>query len=218
MQPIRVQFKKEGRAKYISHLDLNRVMQRALRRAKIPVWITQGFNPHPYIVFAMPLSLFYESDCEIMDARLDGDMPLDEVKESLAAQMPQGIVITEVSSPELKLTEVSFATYHISFEFEGKSKEELDWMLKELLLRDDIIIEKSTKHRILSIDIKQYFDEADIKVIDGFIEMVSTLPAGSKENLNPVCFSVAFEKYGYKPEFENVRRIKILTEDKKEFE
>ena len=56
MQPIRIFFKKEGRAKYISHLDLNRVMQRALRRACIPVWRTRGFNPHPYIAFGLPLS------------------------------------------------------------------------------------------------------------------------------------------------------------------
>ena len=70
MPNLRVFYEKTGRAKYISHLDINRCMQRALRRAEIPVWYTEGFNPHPYTTFALPLSLGYESLCETMDLRI----------------------------------------------------------------------------------------------------------------------------------------------------
>ena len=52
---IRIKFKKTGRLKYISHLDLCRTMQPAMIRAKIPLWYTEGFNPHPKMVFAQPL-------------------------------------------------------------------------------------------------------------------------------------------------------------------
>ena len=58
---VRLVFSKTGRARYISHLDLNRTMARVLRRAGIPLWYTEGFNKHPYITFAAPLSLGCES-------------------------------------------------------------------------------------------------------------------------------------------------------------
>ena len=64
MHTIRVWFAKRDEACYISHLDLQRVVQRALKLARVPVWYTQGFNPHIYLTFAMPLPLgvFSEAD------------------------------------------------------------------------------------------------------------------------------------------------------------
>ena len=70
MKEIRIRFKKTGRAKFISHLDLTRTMIRAVRRAGIPVWYTEGFNRHPYVTFAAPLSLGFEGLNECMDTRL----------------------------------------------------------------------------------------------------------------------------------------------------
>lgn len=217
MHWIRIRFKKIGRAKYISHLDLNRVMQRAFRRAHIPIWITQGFNPHPYVVFAMPLSLFYESDCEMMDVKLDGKMPFEEVKERLSAQMPEGIEIESVTEPCNKFTDICFAAYSISLEFAGKAKEELVRMLSDVLSNDTIIVEKSSKRHTVELDIKRYFCNADISVMDGVIDIKATLPAGPAENLNPSCFVSAFEKYAEKPDLENIRRIQIFTADMKVF-
>ena len=53
---IRVFYHKTSRAKYISHLDIMRCMQRAVVRAGLPVWYTEGFNPHIYLTFSLPLS------------------------------------------------------------------------------------------------------------------------------------------------------------------
>jgi radical SAM-linked protein len=58
---------KKGRAKYTSHLDMQRCMMRAVRRARIELWYTEGFNPHPYVTFALPLPLGVESDGEPVD-------------------------------------------------------------------------------------------------------------------------------------------------------
>ena len=76
---IRLVFSKTGKARYISHLDLNRAMIRAVRRARLPVWYTEGFNRHPYVTFAAPLSLGYEGMHETMDLRLEGEMPMGEL-------------------------------------------------------------------------------------------------------------------------------------------
>ena len=67
MQNVRVFFEKTGMTKYISHLDLMRCMTRAIKRAAIPAWYTEGFNPHLFITFALPLTLGVESLCESMD-------------------------------------------------------------------------------------------------------------------------------------------------------
>jgi radical SAM-linked protein len=217
MLAIRVQFKKEGRAKYISHLDLNRCMQRALRRASIPVWQTQGFNPHPYIVFAMPLSIFYESDCEIMDARLDGEMTFDAVKGSLADQMPEGIVINAVTLPQMKLADIGFAAYSVTLDFDSKAREELDSIVAGILARGEVIIEKSTKRSTIDINVKQYFESAKIQTFDGGIDIRVVLPAGSQENLNPSCIVAAVEKYGVAPDFERIRRLQIFNKDMQAF-
>lgn len=218
MHAIRLRFKKEGRAKFISHLDLNRVMQRALRRANIPIWRTQGFNPHQYIVFALPLSLFYESDCEFMDAKLDEEMPLSEIKERLTAQMPEGIVILQVAEPKLKFTEIGFALYLVELDFNGVGQSELKKMYSELLNQEDIMVEKSTKRNTFDINIKEYFTSAKTEISDGQIKITTALPAGTQNNLNASCIAAAFEKYAKKPDFESIRRLQVYTNDMNLFE
>ena len=79
MREVRLRFSKTGRLKYISHLDINRAMSRALKRAGIPLWYTEGFNPHPYMSFSLPLSLGVESLCESVDLRIIGEITNKEI-------------------------------------------------------------------------------------------------------------------------------------------
>ena len=105
MLRLRATFKKTGRAKYISHLDLNRCMLRIFRRSKLPVWYTEGFNPHPYYSFALALSLGFESDCEIMDFNItDDNMPLSVIKDRLNEVMPEGMGIVDIVPQKNKIT------------------------------------------------------------------------------------------------------------------
>ena len=66
-------------------------MSRALKRAQIPLWYTEGFNPHPYMSFSLPLSLGVESLCESVDLRIIGDITNDEIKYRLNNVLPQDI-------------------------------------------------------------------------------------------------------------------------------
>lgn len=217
MLAIRVRFKKEGRARYISHLDLNRVMQRALRRASIPIWRTQGFNPHPYLVFALPLSLFYESDCECMDARLDADMPFEEVRARLNAQMPDGITVTSVAPPRMKLTEIAYASYLTELDFGGLPAETLQQAVDALLQREELSVEKKTKRGSYPIDVLPYLKNGTVEVREGTVAVTAVLPAGTAQNLNPSCFAQAFEQYAFAPRFEQVRRLEIFNTDMEPF-
>ena len=82
---IRIVFRKTGYLRYISHLDLQRTMQRALTRAQIPLWYTEGFNPHPYLCFASPLPVGVNSVTEMFDIKPDAEnrMAVEEIKERL---------------------------------------------------------------------------------------------------------------------------------------
>ena len=80
MKDYRIAFEKRGRVRYISHLDLNRCMLRAVRRSGLPAWYTEGFHPHMYLMFPLALSLGTESICEVMDIRLTEEVPAEEIR------------------------------------------------------------------------------------------------------------------------------------------
>ena len=122
MRDVRLWIKKEGRAKYISHLDLNRVLTRAVKCARINLWYTEGFNPHPYLNFLTPLSLGQESDGEPLDIRILDDIEYSEIANKLNSVLPEGISIKSVTDCKDKCADISFAEYDIVLDFEDSEK------------------------------------------------------------------------------------------------
>ena len=95
----RLLFSKTGRAKYISHLDLMRTFQRAFTRAGIEIKHTQGFHKHPFVSIALPLSVGYSSQCEILEFGLVGGATAEEVPQRLTAAMPEASSSTSATPP-----------------------------------------------------------------------------------------------------------------------
>ncbi len=113
-QTIRVKFSKNGRLIYISHLDLCRTMRTILKRAKLPVKYTEGFNPHLKMTFALPLSLGVSSDCEFMDLVLCEPMSCEEASVRLHRAFPLGLSVEALYEPQTKLTDAAYAAYEIT--------------------------------------------------------------------------------------------------------
>ena len=90
----RIRFEKTGRAVWMSHLDLMRLMQRAFRRAGVLLHHSQGFTPHAYVSMLLPLSVGMESVCELMEYELDGELAV--TPEALNAVLPEGVRVLEV--------------------------------------------------------------------------------------------------------------------------
>ena len=90
---VAVEFCKKGDMRFISHLDLLRLFQRAMRRAHIPIFLTQGFNPHPKMSFRRAIKLGVESDAEEALFYVTGDMAPAEFMQKLNAELPEGIRI-----------------------------------------------------------------------------------------------------------------------------
>ena len=183
MNNIRVFFEKKGRAVYISHLDLYRVFQRAVKRCKLPVWETQGFNPHVYITFALPLALGVEGVCESLDTKLTEDLSFEEIKERLNSALPNDIRVLRVGEQVYKPTEIEKSEYEINIDCDFS-------LLSEFVGQEHIITEKKTKKGISEIDLKPYVEILEFS--EGFIRM--RLPSGTEFNINANLVFDAFEK------------------------
>lgn len=90
-------FSKKGIIRFISHLDLMRLLMRAMRRANFPLRLTQGFNPHPKLSLKRALKLGVESDSEEAGILLNEEITAPDFKERLQKQLPDGIVIKSVN-------------------------------------------------------------------------------------------------------------------------
>ena len=113
MKSVRIWYRKEGAAKYMSHLDLVRVMGRVFHRAGIPLWYTEGFNPHPFMTFALPLSLGTVGLRETMDIKLEDEISREAILEKMNPCMPDGITVFDVTDPVMKTGAIDFGQYRI---------------------------------------------------------------------------------------------------------
>ena len=186
MKTVRIRFSKTGRATYISHLDLSRVMQRALRRAAVPLWYTEGFNRHPYVTFAAPLSLGFEGLRETMDFRLVEEMDYGELTRRLDEAVPEGIHVLSAADPVMKPGQIARARYRLSVEG-GLG------LLAEFLALPEIPAEKRTKKGGMKIiDLKPALLETAVEEQEGQTALELLLPCGG-ETVNP---SLVWTAYG----------------------
>ena len=188
MKNVRVFYNKIGDVKYISHLDMNRVFTRIVRRSGIPIWYTVGFNPHPKMNFALPLSLGFESTSEIVDLRIDDDnYSCEEVAKRLADVMPAGLEVKYAADPVMKVGDIGFARFELSVDKLPN--------LDDYFNQEQIITMKRTKSGTKPTDIKPM-------IKDHFIEndkLILILSAGAI-NLNPNLVISTAEEY-YNTEF-----------------
>ena len=220
MREVRLRFSKTGQAKYISHLDTNRVFSRAFARAKINLWYTQGFNPRPYMSFSLPLSLGVESYCENVDIRIIDDLTDDEIKIRVNDALPLGIRIVDVYDDFMDCHDIAYSDYVYKFEF--KDNELALEKIKAVLGSDTIMAQKKAKQgkrRILKeTDIKQFIEKYNISIRNDNIVLNIRLLAGPDKNLNPtLLFDTIIRLIDMDYEWKSIGRINLLTKDFKEY-
>lgn len=219
MPNLRVFYEKTGRAKYISHLDINRCMQRALRRAEIPVWYTEGFNPHPYTTFALPLSLGYESLCETMDLRITHMMDCEEVTQRLNRTLPEGLTVRKTALQKFKPEKIKQASYQIRLKFEGCPPESALQHLVEFDKSSSILVMKRTKKGMKEIDLRPDVSLCSPCVENGFLKLELFCAAGIEKNINPTLYLDAFTQASdLEIQAVHVLRTAVLMENGQPFE
>lgn len=218
MYEVRLWLSKQGRIKFVSHLDMFRLMQRAVRRAEIPLWYTEGFNPHPYISFLLALSLGVEGKREPVDIRIVGEMTPGEIKERLNAAFPEGLKVEEVTYPFHKPAEIAFGEYAVILDKNEISAEEL----KAALDCGELVTEKSGKsggRKVLkTVNVSEHIKKYTLTEDENSLSLSVILPAGSTFNLNPLqLLDAVGKRLGRVVTPDSTVRNRLLTEDLSEF-
>jgi len=141
-QRLRLTFAKGEEIKYISHLDLMRLWERALRRARVPLAYSRGFNPRPQISIAAPLPVGFTSRGEVMDVVLERRISPYNFARCLAPQLLPGLELLSVEEvypqlPSLQ-SQVRSAEYRVTVAWDGL-QEEMEEKLRELLSAEQLL-------------------------------------------------------------------------------
>lgn len=211
MKSVRIFYTKTGRMKFVSHLDMNRLMSRIIMRADLPVWYTEGFNRRIYINYAVPLSLGFEGLYEIMDIRLtEEDYPFDELLSRLNGVSVPGLVFTRAADPVLPTKEIAFAAYRLQFD-----SADCLTRLSDFLKSESIITQKRDKRGgTKAVDIAPMLKGFEIS--GNTVTLITA--AGNNASLNPsLVISTFFEQAGLSPVFFSTERFMLYDAKMREF-
>ena len=173
---VRVTFAKQGALRYTGQIDLHKLWERAARRAELPLAYSQGFHPQPKINIAAALPLGFSSRCEVMDMKLEKEIPLEGLKEKLQETLPTGIQVLHVESaddraPALQ-TQVTAAEYDVTLT-EPVDGSELKRKVDSVLESDSLIRERRGK----KYDLRPLVEDLKILESDGLPSVQAQTPA-----------------------------------------
>ena len=188
---IRVKYKKEDEMIFISHLDLQRLLQRAFRRAKINLSYSEGFNPHPKMSYGNALALGVESQGEYVDIEIEDDIEVKEFLERINEQLPDGIKFVKGQEIDPKTPSLSsiivYGEYIFNIDLDTPlSKEFVKSRVLNFVKSEEIIVTKTNKKgRKVEVDIRPLIKNFDLVSLDDKkVTFESTIATGSKANLN----------------------------------
>lgn len=221
MKSVRLWYKKSGLAIYTSHLDMNRCFTRVVRRAGIPIWYTEGFNPHPYMTFLMPLPLGQVGMREPIDIKIEDDeMTFKEIQSCLNAVMPQGIEIVKVSKPVNKPNEIAAAEYEIECDFSSEGEAEGFAAGVNAIISGGVLnAEKRSKRGIKTVNLCEMIKDFECESNANKVSIRTVLAAGNSVNLNAdLLMNSLFGEFAAEPERNSIIRTKLLLENGEIFE
>ena len=192
-------------------------MARAMRRAAIPAWVTEGFNPHLFLTFALPLSLGQEGLDESMDIKLADDAEIDDIPAKLNATLPAGLEVTHAAIAVAKPAAIASAVYEITLTPQPGDPAELAEKWTAFLAQPHIPVIKKGKSGEREIDLRPCLLACDTAPVNGGVHSRLRLPAGSSENVNPSLLLDAFAAQSGLAFYPQVVRTAVLDAAGKKF-
>ena len=215
MRNVRIWFNKTSECKYISHLDLNRVMLRAVRRAQLPMWVTEGFNPHPFVTFPLPISLGISGLRECMDIRIiDDTFDISLIPEMINPFLPGGIQVFDATYPQYDPKYITFAEYKAEISVDKMSGAELRGAIEEICSDEELIIKKKSKAGFKDVDMLPFvkaFEFSDVS--DDSLSFRVVLPAGNTKNIGLPLVLKAIENKLEKEISYDIVKLNMFTEE-----
>jgi radical SAM-linked protein len=157
---VRFRFSKLGKVRFTSHRDVARMWERALRRSRLPVALSQGFSPHPLLSFGLALPTGCESYGEYLDARLESTgpdhIPEEELPGLLTPLLPDGVVVQAARVIEMAEGSLQQEVGSCDWELEvhGVGGQELQERVERMLAAPNLTIHRERKGRQTEDDIR----------------------------------------------------------------
>jgi len=202
MSKVRFRYSKTGKAKYISHLDLMATMQRGFLRGGVNLKYSEGFNPHPYLSVALPLSVGYESLCELIDVGI-ADETIPDLRSIV---LPEGIELTEVYNAARKFSEIAWVKISAKLHYDRGLKDDDVEKIRQCFMKESIFITKRTKRGFKELDIAPYIKDVDPDY-DGSVLLRAKISAQNPA-LNISDLESALDDE-LKPDYSDMKRIDI---------
>ena len=209
-----LKYSRDERVKYISHLDFVRLFHRTVRRTDLNFMFSQGFNPHPIMTVAQPLSVGVTADGEYMKVGFDTDYSETEIKDIINKSLPLGykiLAVKKIEGKEIDLTKLDRAVYTVESEISG------DIDISAFLANTELIVPKKTKSGVKDSDIRPYIYDIEIlEKADNTITFKMCIAMGSVYNLKPETVIDAMNKYvdGCQIGFSKIHRNAMLFGNK----
>jgi radical SAM-linked protein len=167
LSDLRIKFIRGEEVKFISHLDLMKVFERAARRVNIPIAFSQGFNPHAHLIFGLPLSVGVTSQAEYADIELTEIIEPESFVTRLNHELPKGLIIVEAKDRQAKvniMASIGAAIYEILISV-PEDLEIIDFQedIASFLAKEEIIVKKEGKKGIRELDIKTMILQIKLK-------------------------------------------------------
>lgn len=205
---IRAKFSKIGRIKYVGHLDIMRLFQRAIRVADLPICYSQGFSPHSLVYFALPLPVGMMSEGEYMDMLLEQPMAPSEIKERLQKALAEGLTILDVYEVDEKAPSLMSLVQGADYQIKLKNCPNLREIEEKFNRSEQLFVTKKSKKGMIEVDIKPLVLKSDFRENEITIQVY----AGSTQNLSPELFLKALFNEE-QPEAQIIRK-ELYTFDK----
>lgn len=196
---LRFRFSRDERLKYIAHLDILRLFERALKRSGLPVSYTQGFNPRQKIVFGLPIAVGLTSSAEYADIEFDEDISPEAFISRLNQSLPEGIQVLDAVPLQNRgsiMSQITSAKYEIAFSMpRSMGKDEINSIVIGFLDQEDITVMKKSKKGARPVNIRPLIyslsareSGRNVYIMDAF------LSAGAENNLRPDLLMTAFRQ------------------------
>jgi len=213
-----IKYSKESDIKFLSHLDLMRTIQRVIRRAKLPIEYSKGFNPHMSISIAQPLSVGVYSTGEYLDAVFTEEVEENEILKALNENTVAGIKflsVTKVARKEGQKNQQAMATidaakYVIKLKLQNAAEVDMD----SVMALSQWTILKKSKSGEKETDIKPLIKDIKYSIKDDILTIETLLSCGSRENLSPSLLSEFIKTHvkGIKEDaFVDIKRVEMYA-------
>ncbi len=198
MFKARMRFAKEGRAKYISHLDLMHTLQRAMARCQMPLWFTEGYNQHAYVSVALPLATGFSGECEFLDFNLLSDQTPPDAVARLNAVLPEGLRALEIyplADGGHKIADIAWSRFRITWGFADCVPDGFVEQVQSLFARDEIPILKRSKRGEKVVNLREFLHELPQIQAFGHFVLCETVAAAGNQSLSPEYLTRAVQQY-----------------------